>query len=349
MPVIWVNPPYPWRTVWLNPGPDVVTRTGFSNHESGLVQFHSGRWLPQIFNPRFLAHWFQRTRLRMMVKALKKQGCEKVVLYVTRPVLMPSVPLEGIDRIVYHVFDDYSYSATAKAIDAREKSLLERCDLPLFSSEIMLKDKGSYNANAMHLPNGVDVALFAQSYPVPNDMKSIPGPIVGYSGVIKKQLDLELALRLATQRPNCSFVFVGPVLNVSGFEGTVSKLKALPNTYFLGKKQAHELPAYIKCFDVGLMFYVSNNYTKYITPLKLNEYLASGIHVVGTRIAPLEPYGDYMALAETDAQWLNAIDSALAQGEKSVQQQSKTAQLVNNVDWEKLTQRMRDAILNVLD
>ncbi|MCG8537631.1 MAG: hypothetical protein MI808_21285, partial [Pseudomonadales bacterium] len=78
MPVIWVNPPYPWRTVWLNPGPDVVTRTGFSNHESGLVQFHSGRWLPQIFNPRFLAHWFQRTRLRMMVKALKKQGCEKV-------------------------------------------------------------------------------------------------------------------------------------------------------------------------------------------------------------------------------------------------------------------------------
>jgi glycosyltransferase involved in cell wall biosynthesis len=350
LPVVWVNPAKPWRDCWLNGwGADKDFRTGFMRHESELLEFNSGKWLPQVYRPRLIDLLIQRCRLRLMVRHLKALGCEKVVLYITRPALMPDVKLSGVDLVCYHVFDDYSYSETATTIDEKEKCLIENCDIPFFSSEIMMKEKGIYNDASMHLPNGVDLKLFSPSYPVPSDMQSIPHPIVGYSGVIKKQLDLKMIYDLARRRSDWSFVFVGPILNVAGLEDVVAGLKQLKNAYFLGGKPADELPAYIKSFDVGLMFYAQNNYTKYITPLKLNEYMAAGIYVVGTKIAPLEPYDDCIYLAETTDEWNQSIERCLNPGQREMSMRANADRIVQNYDWESMMIRMKDAIGNRLE
>ena len=107
-------------------------------------------------------------------------------------------------------------------------------------------------------------------------MASIAHPRVGYAGVIKRQLDFDLLVRLARARPQWSFVLVGPVTNVEGKEQQLAALRQMHNVHYLGGKPAKDLPSYIQHFDVCLMCYEVNDYTQYIYPLKLNEYLASG-------------------------------------------------------------------------
>lgn len=46
---------------------------------------------------------------------------------------------------------------------------------------------------------------FARPHEEPVDLAAIPRPRIGYAGVIKKQLDLALLVRLALARPQHSF------------------------------------------------------------------------------------------------------------------------------------------------
>jgi len=56
----------------------------------------------------------------------------------------------------------------------------------------------------------------------------------------------------------------------------VASLARQPNVHFLGGKRIGELPGYTQHLDVCAMYYALNDYTKFIYPLKLHEYLATG-------------------------------------------------------------------------
>ncbi len=343
--VIWLNKSISWRKFWVSAKSESIDKkTGFKKHDSGIIVFNPGKWLPEVYKPVFLAKSLQIVKLLLALIKLKSLGCDKFVLYVTRPGLVPDIKLGFLDLICYHVFDDYSFSDTKTAIDPKEKYVLEKSDVVFFSSAIMLEEKGSYNEHSYLIPNGVDTSLFSKKYPIPSDLFNIPHPIVGYAGVIKKQLDLDLLCELAINRPSWSFVFVGPILNIAGYEDTVSKLKSLNNTYFLGKKPPNDLPAYIKHFDVGIMCYIKNNYTKYISPLKLNEYMAAGINIVGTNIQPLLPYSDCLYLAETIEEWLSSIDNAMCNNEENNLKKQNASKIVEEYDWKKITNTMSSII-----
>ena len=290
---VLLNPPHKWRDCWLyakKQNLDLTTsfvHRDFEQHSSTVIVFNSGKWLPIFFKPRILSVAIKYIRLKLVLRKLKSLGCNRFVLYLTRPVELTSVELRKFNLVCYHIFDDYSFSDTGAEIDPIEKKLIQDCDIPIFSSDVMMKEKGIYNSKSINIPNGVDLQLYSKSHPVPEDLLNIPRPIVGYSGLVKKQLDFKILLELSEQRKDWSFVFVGPTFNLRDDENLVEQLKKQSNTYFLGKKNVQELPAYIKQFDVGLLCYKKNNYTKYISPLKLNEYMAAGINIVGTRITPL--------------------------------------------------------------
>jgi glycosyltransferase involved in cell wall biosynthesis len=60
------------------------------------------------------------------------------------------------------------------------------------------------------------------------------------------------------------------------------------------------------------MPYRSNGYTKYIFPIKVNEYLAAGKPTIGTPIRTLQDYGDVITLATTSDEWVAVIQEMLA-------------------------------------
>lgn len=181
---------------------------------------------------------------------------------------------------------------------------------------------------------------FARPHEEPADLAVVPRPRIGYAGVIKKQLDLALLVRLALARPRHSFVLVGPVLNVSGKEEHVARLRQSPNVFFLGAKPAEVLPAYVQHFDVCLMCYEVNDYTNYIYPLKLNEYLATGRPTVSSPIDAVRSFSEVVTIASTHAEWLEAIDVGLGVAANTPATVEFRQAYAHEHDWDALVERI---------
>src|SRR6202040_3412210 len=114
-----------------------------------------------------------------------------------------------------------------------------------------------------------------------------------------------------------SFVLVGPSSPHPEIDAALSELKVRPNVHFLGGKPSTEMMVYPQHFDVCIMPYGNNDYTKYIYPLKLHEYLAGGKPLVGTPIATLAPLRDVVLLPKTAEEWSSAIQKALSAAENT--------------------------------
>jgi len=63
--------------------------------------------------------------------------------------------------------------------------------------------------------------------------------------------------------------------------------------------------------DVGLLCYRSNTWMEFAYPLKLNEYLAVGLPVVGTPLLSLRDQHEWIDFASDESSWHEAIARAL--------------------------------------
>lgn len=184
-------------------------------------------------------------------------------------------------KLIYDCLDDWEefskdpdmgYSET---LIYKERKLASIADLVISSSKRLYVKMSYYNNNVYYLPNGVWSAEYVgNEYPnLPDDIKSIPRPIVFFMGAVAKWVDINLIHFIAKERPEYSFVFAGNVRCV---------LPDLPNIYFLGTKKYEELPEYLNHSSVCIIPFKVNNLTAAVTPLKLYEYLASSKPVVTT-------------------------------------------------------------------
>ncbi len=74
---------------------------------------------------------------------------------------------------------------------------------------------------------------------MPEDLRALRTPIVGYIGEIKG-VDTELLSEIARRNPGASFVLIGRVMM------DVTALASLKNVHFLGRKPYEALPAYLR-------------------------------------------------------------------------------------------------------
>ena len=93
---------------------------------------------------------------------------------------------------------------------------------------------------------------------------------------------------------------------------STSAQRALP-----GGKPTESLGAYPQHFDVCLMPYRMDDYTKYVYPLKMHEYLAGGKPVVSSRIRSVEDFRHVVTIAGSREEWSQAIEQALSAEENT--------------------------------
>ncbi len=110
----------------------------------------------------------------------------------------------------YHMDDEYTFSEEEVPTDLVETRLIKRVDQVFVHSRGLFEKKGGLNPRTMVVPNGVDYDAYALPHPEPDDLRSVPRPRIGYTGILKTQLDWLLLLRLARRHQEWSFVFVGP-------------------------------------------------------------------------------------------------------------------------------------------
>ncbi len=343
-PVVWMNPAPYWRS--LLPGApsddwdfefDGVTPPGFRTYTPAV-------WLPEIYRPPIVARWMRRERLRRALRLLARQGCKKTVLYLWRPEHARALDLVGHDLSCYHIDDEYTFSPVEQPQSAAEAALIRRVDQVFIHSPGLLDKKGHLNLHTGFVPNGVDYRAYTTPRPEPPDLAAIPHPRVGYVGLIKPQLDVPLLHRLAGEHRGWSFVLVGPLPDKEPLASQVREIGRLPNVHLLGPKPVSALPAYVQHLDVCLLCYVVDDYTKYIYPMKLHEYLATGRPVVGSRIRSLQEFAEVVSLARTPAEWSGAIASALepaAQAPARVEARRAVAQAH---DWDRIATEIAGTI-----
>jgi glycosyltransferase involved in cell wall biosynthesis len=339
-PVVWLEPPRSWRDYVPLFGARAWEGDSWSEPVDGLHVLAPGWRHPSFHRPSWLADFSFRSRLVAARRRLLELGARRIALYVWRDEFAAALDLVGFDFCCYHIDDEYTFSDEERPIPEREMSILRRADQVIVHSSALLRKKGGINPRTVLIHNGVAFDAFSEPRPEPPDMRNIPHPRIGYAGVIKKQLDLACIARLARRMPSRSFVFVGPVLYIAGKEEVLADLEKLPNVFMLGEKPAQALPQYVQHFDVCMMCYEVNDYTKYIYPLKLNEYLATGLPVVSSSIESVMEHQDVVTVARSDDEFAAAIEQSLAPAAMSADAKQARRKAAKENDWDVLTARI---------
>lgn len=193
---------------------------------------------------------------------------------------------------------------------AREIELMARCDAVFTGGQSLFEAKEHGHHNLHCFPSSIDRAHFEQARYLrgavdPADQHAIPTPRAGFFGVIDERMDMELLRAVAQQLPQVQFVMIGPFAKIDPYD-----LPKLRNLHWLGPKQYVELPSYLAGWECGIMPFALNESTRFISPTKTPEYLASGLPVVSTNINDIRrPYGDLglVSIATTAAEFAHQI------------------------------------------
>lgn len=349
-PVVWMDPPPQWRKAWTTfRQPDLPPEYPSELPDNpDFLLYKPGRFLPRVFRPPLAARLTERGRLRSGRRRLRQRDAEASVLYLWRPEFAPVLDLIPHQVSVYHIDDEYSFSTKERAVDPNEVALLGRVDQTIIHSPGLWEKKAHLASRAAFVPNGVDYAAYAGPTVEPADLASIPHPRIGYIGVVKSQLNMPLLLTLAERRPGWSFVLVGPCQPMYEDQEAFDALRRLPNVHLLGGRPVADLPSYTQHFDVCLMPYDVNDYTKFIYPLKLHEYLATGLPVVSAPIRSVQDFGAVVSLAEDANDWSAAIEASLAPGARTPEAVAERQRIARTHDWGVLVARIAGLIADRL-
>jgi glycosyltransferase involved in cell wall biosynthesis len=228
---------------------------------------------------------------------LKKLSFKDFILGIARPFLSHVINKLHPLLTYYDCPDDYrefpGFRADKGLLGRSEEDLLKSVDLVFCSSQWLREDKSHFNKDCFLIPNGVDLEQFSSKrsdVEIPADMEMIKKPILGYVGTIGEWLDFNTLIDLARARPDWSIVIIGP----STSKRFSSIMKNAPNIHWLGEKEYRRLPKYLGIFDVCLIPFKVNEFTKRIYPTKFHQYLAAGKPVVSSRLPDLEPFSSWV-------------------------------------------------------
>jgi UDP-galactopyranose mutase len=247
--------------------------------------------------------------------------------------------------IVYDCMDELSaFRFAPPQLLSLEAQLLSQADVVFTGGFSLYEAKKGRHANVHPFPSSVDRAHFMQArgdVTEPADQAPIPGPRLGFYGVVDERMDLDLIAAVADARPDWSVVIVGPVVKIDPAD-----LPVRANLHFLGGKSYAELPAYLAGWDVALMPFAINESTKFISPTKTPEYLAGGKPVVSTPIKDvLRHYGDLeaVAIASTLEEFVAGCESSLALARQSEWLAEVDLKLAN-LSWDTTFARMSSLV-----
>jgi glycosyltransferase involved in cell wall biosynthesis len=290
-----------------------------------------------------LNRWFGAWAVR---RAMRHVGIERAILWFVVP--HPSFMLDAVahELAIYYCIDDYAAHPGVDAlhIKACDAALTQRADHVFVAPPALVAIKKAVNSATSFSPHGVDVALFAGSQSadtqVPAQAAALPGPVIGYFGLIAAWTDVELIIWLAKSRPMWSFLLVGHAsVDVSG-------LARLENVTLVGPQPYETLPGWAKAFDVAIIPYRMNQQVHNANPLKLREYLATGKPIVSVPTPEVERFGALVRVAQNQQAFLAAIEAALQ--EDTPKDATERMAAVQNMSWEHRAQASFEIALQAL-
>lgn len=268
-------------------------------------------WMPQIINPIALpfhghswARWFNEKLIKQrLFKANQGLAIQKPMLWLSLPSAVPLLGKINECFSIYYCGDDFSAleGVDHDVIAELEQELVEKVDLIVVASETLSEKFPA--EKTLFIPHGVADYFFEAPDQRPEDLPD--GPVAGFYGSISSWFDQQLLVETARRLPHWNFAIIGPQ------RCDVSEMEACDNIHFLGEKDHHQLPNYVHHWQVSLLPFKNNAQIQACNPLKLREYMAVGKPIVSTDFPALEPYRNWLSVADADS-FAREIEQAAA-------------------------------------
>jgi glycosyltransferase involved in cell wall biosynthesis len=273
----------------------------------------------QVFSPIAIpfhasraARWVNHRTLKWSLRRVcRRLGFRNPITWTFMPTSADVAGALGEQMLIYHCVDEFSeFTGINKAaIESMEHSLMERSDCVIVSSDLLYANKKRHNRNTFLVKHGVDTAHFRLACKpetiVPEEIRRLKGPVIGFFGLIADWVDLELIRFLAASRPQWNLVLIGKTVT------DVRILDGVSNIHLLGQKPYELLPAYAKGFHVAILPFLMNDLTLAANPLKLREYLAAGLPVVSSPLPEAEGLKPLVQLARSQSEFLKRIEGVI--------------------------------------
>ena len=272
---------------------------------------------------------------------LAEHAISRPVLWYYTPMMLPVARHIEAAAVVFDCMDELSaFRFAPPELRILEAELMSAADVVFTGGYSLFEARRNRHANIHPFPSSVDVSHFARAREAGRDhpaQADLPGPRLGFYGVIDERMDLDLIAAVADARPNWSLVFVGPVVKIDEAD-----LPRRPNLHYLGLRTYDELPDLLAGWDAALMPFVINESTRFISPTKTPEYLAGGRPVVSTPVTDVvRHYGALESVhiaAGADA-FVAGCEAALAQrGDLSWLDEADAA--LSHLSWDQTQARM---------
>lgn len=307
------------------------------------LQFPTWRWND--------GEWVDRERKRLVKEALRgplRGQFKNPVQWFYDPMAVKAFTGElGEVATVYDCMDELSqFKGAPPEIRKREAELLGIADVVFTGGRRMWESKSKHNSNCHFYGCGVDVPHFSKARSaqtvVPEDIASLPKPVLGYFGVIDERMDYDLLAKLAKASPDWSIVMVGPVTKVD--PATLPRMK---NVHWMGGRDYTMLPAYCKGFDVCMMPFALNEATEYINPTKALEYMATGRPIVGSAIYDVvKNFGSVVQVANSHDEFIKLCCAAAESPDQQLI--DKGLEMASANSWESIVEKMEGHIAEAL-
>jgi glycosyltransferase involved in cell wall biosynthesis len=272
-----------------------------------------------------------------------------VVLWIYDPGAARVIGAVGEELAVYDCVDAYEEQAGSDArrrrvIGAGDARAAAAAELVFTTTRTLFKRQSTRNARTHLVPNVGDYEHFRPASTrehASEDVRVLPRPVVGFAGnFLPSKVDFNLLQGIARARPDWTVLLVGPA--PPAVRAQLEALRTIPNVHWVGPKPYQEIPRYVAAFDVGVIPYVENEYTRSCFPLKLYEYLAAGKPVVASGVPELLGMEPDVVVAQGDTGFVEAIERALSLRGRSDLVRRTTIAAGNT--WETRTERLLDLI-----
>lgn len=335
--VYWIYPERERLGACIERRGDRLTVIGLP-YSKGMFRFIGGLGNPML-----------HARLRPFIE----QNPQRVLMY-TYPYFYQLIDLCPWSKVVYDCSDYWCGTWVPKRglrglvqqfkgymIRRTEERISSRAHLGFATSEYLAAHIQSMSQRSfLVIENGVEYELFAKAHPAQAvDVDRIQGVKLGFVGGLKAKIDYELLLEVSRQRPHWNVLLIGPV---HGQLQELVELQSRPNIYLLGGKPPEAVPGYMKRLDIGLMPYKNIDYNRAVSPLKMFEYLAAQVPVVGCGLPTTQKYeeqGVYYYTDGTADQFIAACEQALGEKELELYRRKRLLR-AQQQDWEKKLETM---------
>lgn len=271
---------------------------------------------PPLFSPGWRKRWVslvnQMVLKPLLRRALKNIGMREFILFCCGHTDEQFVGSMGEICALTDVTDEVTgFANTDPQLAAEiERRLLQKVHIALTTAVSLYESKRYLVRECYLVRNGVTPERFRPALenclPLPSDIQQIPPPRIGFVGVIAEWVDTDLLVKVASMRPQWSFVLVGPI------KKSVALCDLPPNVHLLGPKPYDMVPAYLQGIDVAIIPFERTDFiTRYVNPIKLYEYLAAGKPVVTTPMGDYDGLETFVHIAESPEAFANAIEVAM--------------------------------------